>query len=122
MPANSGWGDDYRSAAHDVTLAWSDPAKLDQVLDVPWNASPGAALMFSYTVELAVHGWDLAKATGREFTIDDDLLHGALVVARWIPAEGRDTPAMPFSPVVDHGPDASSLDQMAGWMGRDVLP
>ena len=41
--------------------------------------------------------------------------------AKFIPAEGRDDPMMPFGPVVDPGPDASNLLQLAGWMGRDVV-
>ena len=54
------------------------------------------------------------------FTIDDDVLQVALVGAKFIPAEGRDDPMVPFGPVVDPGPDAPVLLQIAGWMGRDV--
>lgn len=121
VATNGGWADDYRSAAHNVMLAWSNPSILEKVLEVPWGEFPGVALMHAYTGELAVHAWDLAMATGVEFSIDDSLLHGALVAAKFIPAEGRDTPELPFSPVVDPGPDAPVLDQLAGWMGRNVI-
>jgi len=118
---DSGWAQDYRAGTHAIMQSWGDPAILDTVLEVPWGAFPGAALMHTYAAELAVHGWDLGKATGLEFAIDDDLLHGALMAAKFIPAEGRDTPEMPFSAVVDPGRDAPMIDQLAGWMGRNVL-
>lgn len=120
-PQDSGWAESYREAAHQVMEAWTDAAKLEGMYEVPWGEIPGGPLMYTYTAELAVHGWDLATATGADFAIDDDLLSGPLMAAKFIPAEGRDTPEMPFSPVVDPGPDAPVLDQIAGWMGRDVL-
>lgn len=118
---DGGWAESYRAAAHDVMEAWTDAAKLEAVYEVPWGEMPGAPMIHTYTAELAVHGWDLGTATGLDFTIEDELLAGPLMAAKFIPAEGRDTPEMPFSPVVDPGPDAPVLDQLAGWMGRDVL-
>lgn len=120
-PADSGWGEQYRSAAHDIMLAWGDPSILETTLEVPWGEFPGSVLMYTYTAELATHGWDLAVATDRPFEVDDDLLRGALVAIKFIPAEGRDTPEVPFSAVVDPGPDAPVLLQIAGWGGRNVL-
>lgn len=118
---DSGWAESYREGAHGVMQAWTDPAQLGQMYEVPWGEMPGAPLMMTYTAELAVHGWDLAQATGVEFTVDDELLRGPLDCAKFIPAEGRDTPDLPFGEVVDPGPDAPVLDQLAGWMGRKVL-
>lgn len=120
-PTESGWTQDYRAAAHDVMLAWSDPALLETNLEVPWGEFPGAVLMYSYTAELAVHGWDLAQATGADFEIDDGLLGNALIATKFIPEDDRGHSDMPFSPVVDPGSDAPVLLQIAGWMGRDVL-
>jgi len=117
---DAGWAQDYRTAAHEIMLAWGDPALLEKSHEVPWGEFPGAVLMYSYAAELAVHGWDLAQATGAEFSLDDELLEGALFAAKQIPAEGRDDPEMPFGEVVDPGQDAPVLLQMAGWMGRSV--
>ncbi len=78
---------------------------------------PGAAIICSYTGELAVHGWDLATATAQQLVIDDELLVGAMAAASSIPAEGRGTPEIPFGPVVDPGPVAPLLDRLpAGWV------
>lgn len=120
-PRDSGWHDAWMEANHAVMDAWTDPAKLGQEYEVPWGTFPGAAILIAWTGEIAVHGWDLATARGVDFSIDDDFLQVALVGAKFIPAEGRDDPMVPFGPVVDPGPDASVLLQIAGWMGRDVL-
>ena len=110
----------FQSAAHEVMDAWTDPAKLDQIWEVPFGTVPGAALMAAYTAEFATHGWDLAQATAQDFSVDDDLLIGALEAARMVPAEGREDPGIPFGPVVDPGTDAPVLLQIAGWFGRKV--
>lgn len=120
VATDGGWLDDYRAGAHDIMESWADPAVLGAMFEVPWGEFPGGALMYTYTAELATHGWDLAQATGRDFTIDDDLLQGALVAIKFVPAEGRDHPDVPFSAVVEPGPDAPILLQLAGWAGRDV--
>jgi len=117
---DDGWLDDYRTAAHDIMQAWTDPAILEATHEVPWGEFPGAVLMYTYTAELATHGWDLSQATGLDFEIADDLLQGALVAIKFVPAEGRDHPDVPFSAVVDPGPGAPVLLQIAGWGGRKV--
>ncbi len=119
-PTDSGWGDQFQAAAAESENAWSDPAKLAGTYEVPWGDIPGTPLLFTYTAELAVHGWDLATATDQDFSIDDEVLAGPLMAARFIPAEGRGE-EMPFDPVVDPGPDAPVLLQIAGWMGRQVV-
>lgn len=116
----SGWAEAFRSAAHDVMQAWTDPAKLEQVYEVPWGQIPGGPMMYTYTAELSVHGWDIATATGQSFSMDDDVLKGAMMAIQMVPAEGRDNADVPFSEVVDPGPDASVLLQLAGWAGRPV--
>lgn len=121
VPLGSGWAKAFTAEAEQVGVAWDDPAKLTAVYEVPWGALPGAPLLFTYTAELATHGWDLSTATGQPFTVEDELLGGALMAAKMIPAEGRDTPEVPFDPVVDPGPDAPVLLKVAGWGGRQVL-
>lgn len=116
----SGHAEAFAAAAHDVMEAWTDSAKLEAMFDLPFGTLPGAPVLLTYTGELAVHGWDLATAIGSDFSIDDEFLGGALFAAKMLPEEGRDDPEMPFDPVVDPGPDASILLQIAGWFGRQV--
>ena len=116
----TGHGEAFGEAAHATQIAWADASKLEQMFEVPWGELPGAPALFTYTAELATHAWDLATATNQSLEIPDESLHGALVAAKMIPAEGRDDPEFPFDPVADPGPDAPVLLQMAGWLGRKV--
>ena len=116
----AGHAEAFQSAAHDVMVAWTDPAKLHQLYEVPWGTLPGGPVILTYTAELATHGWDLATALGADFEIADDDLGGALAAARMLPAQDRGSDEIPFDEVVDPGPDAPVLLQIAGWMGRKV--
>lgn len=121
-PVDDGWLDQYNLASHAVMTAWTDEATLAGMYEVPWGTLPGDALMWTYTSEMAVHAWDLATATQQPLTIDDDVLRPALVGLRiGLPAEARSQPDVPFDAVVNPGPDAPVLLQLAGWLGRNVL-
>lgn len=113
-----GWAKAYQQAAHEIQDAWTEDQKLGQEFDVPWGRFPGAPILYSYTGELATHGWDLAVATGQTLEIADDDLRGAMEAARFIPAEGREQ--FPFGPVVDVGDDAPLLVELAAWFGHPV--
>lgn len=117
--------DDYRAALNEAASsqadAWSDASRLGANVEVPWGTIPGGAAVATYTAELATHGWDLATALGLEFSLPDDGLTSALFAITQIPAEGRNTPEIPFDDVVDPGPDAPLLLKIAGWGGRQVV-
>jgi len=117
---DGGWRQSFAEAAHDVQLAWTDGAKLNEMYEVPWGEMPGAPMMLVYSSELATHAWDLAQATGHDFAMDDDVLAGVWAAVQHLPAEGREDPGVPFGPVVHPADDAPLLLKIAGWMGRDV--
>lgn len=117
---DTGHAEAFRQAARETHETWTDPAKLAETYEVPWGEIPGAPMLFMYTAELATHGWDLATAIGRDFTVDDMYLGGAYVSVQMIPEEGRGA-AMPFDPVVDPGEEAPLLLKIAGWGGRQVV-
>lgn len=116
----SGWAEAFRSGADEVGAVWSDSAKLEAMLRVPWGEMPGAPILLAYIGELVTHGWDLATATGQRFGVADELLEAALMAVQFVPAEGRESDEVPFGPVVDPGPDATTVERIAGWLGRDV--
>lgn len=116
----AGWSESFQLASHDVQSAWSDDARLGAMVEVPWGELPGAAVLATYTAELAVHGWDLATATDQSFALADEHLAGAYAAAQFIPSEGRDTPEIPFDPVVQPADDSPVLLKIVGWLGRKV--
>jgi uncharacterized protein (TIGR03086 family) len=116
---DDGWGAAARAAADDVLAVWTDDALLDRELTLPYGTHRGAVALATYTGELSTHTWDLAAATGQSPTWDDDALAVGLVGTHHIlPAEGRGG-RIPFAPVVPVPDDASPIDRLVAWQGRD---
>jgi uncharacterized protein (TIGR03086 family) len=89
---------------------------LDRTWKMPFGELPGQMMASIAFVEHVTHGWDLAKATGQDTTIPEDLLNESLEVVTPMDAMWR----MPgvCGPKVDVPADASKTDQFAGFMGR----
>jgi uncharacterized protein (TIGR03086 family) len=132
--ADDGWFDLFRSRAHEVQAAWTDAAALDRTVVLPWATTTGAGALASYTSELTVHTWDLARATGQHPTWDDEVVAVAFgAISRGLPAEGRlamfeayaaRMPAEvrpsspPFAEAVEVAADAPAIDRLVAWTGR----
>ena len=71
--------------------------------------------------ELVVHGWDLARATGQPYDVDDatlELIRG--LVADFAPADDVvNDGTLAFGPAVPVPDDAPLLDQVVALTGRD---
>src|SRR6202035_1369687 len=71
------------SAAEAAAQAWGDDASLSVRYTMPWGEEyTGATLVDMYLAELAVHAWDLARATGQTGRLDPSLAGPALEGAR----------------------------------------
>ena len=74
---------ELRATGQDARAAWSDPARLDATIEMPWGETYlGATMVDMYLAELATHTWDLAAATGQLGRLDADLAGSALAGAR----------------------------------------
>jgi uncharacterized protein (TIGR03086 family) len=69
--AEPGFADDYAAQVGKAVAAWSDPAAWERELDVMGSATPAADIAGLLIAETALHGWDLAVATGQEYHCDD---------------------------------------------------
>lgn len=117
VPAD-GWAGAYRRVRAEAEQAWADDAALERMVTVPWGTVPGRAALFGYIQEVTIHGWDLAKATGRPTELDSELGAAVLgMVKQFIPAQPRGAP-VPFGPVIEVPPTAGVYAQLAGWLGR----
>jgi uncharacterized protein (TIGR03086 family) len=76
--------------------------------------APAAALVA--LDEVVIHGWDLARATGRPFAPDPDLLEA---VHGFVSQFGDERPPGLFGPIVPVADDAPLLDRVVGLTGRD---
>ncbi|MBN6038501.1 TIGR03086 family metal-binding protein [Amycolatopsis sp. 195334CR] len=111
----------YRDAAKDLLAAFGQPGVLDRMFQVPVGLVPGIAALHLRAVEDLVHGWDLARATGQELEIDDEIVERELEFTR---AKLADVPPdrSPFAPARRISDDATPLDRLAALLGRVAGP
>jgi uncharacterized protein (TIGR03086 family) len=114
-------GDDpagaYDASAGELLAALRAPGVLQRTWTVPAATLPGPAVVHLRTVEILVHGWDLAHAIGRPMPFPDELAAGELAFSRDLLGrlpEGR-SPFAASSPVAD---DAPAVDRLAALLGR----
>lgn len=115
------WTAAFGRARAAVDAVWDDDALLDTTFTVPWAATtPGRDALTVWTQELAAHGWDLARATGRTSELDPALGDAALEIAqRYIPEQPRGG-QIPFGPVMPVAAGADGYTRLAGYLGREV--
>jgi uncharacterized protein (TIGR03086 family) len=90
---------------------------LDGTVTAPWGEMPaerGAAIV---AVELLVHAWDFARATGVEPAVDDKTAKHVLELVRTIIEPPMRDGEM-FAAEVPAGPDASTLERLVAFTGR----
>jgi uncharacterized protein (TIGR03086 family) len=79
--------------------------------------SPAKLLAGILSLELLVHAWDYAKATGREVTVPDALSDYVLGLAKTIiTPEGRTN--VGFDDPIGVAADAGALDRLVAYTGR----
>jgi uncharacterized protein (TIGR03086 family) len=112
-------GDDlvksYRVRTEALLAAATDDA-IGQVHVTPIGDMPGALLAGFTTMDILVHGWDLARATGQDPTLDAELAEPLLAFARG--AITNHTRAPRIGPEVAAGPGAPATDRLVAYLGR----
>ncbi len=112
-------GDDpakaYRLGA-EALLAAAAGDSLTRSHQTPLGEMPGAVLAGFTTMDILVHGWDLAKATGQDPTLEPSLAEEVLGFARQ--TIGGATRAPRIGPQVAVATDAAATDRLVGHLGR----
>ena len=114
---DDGWRTSYPERLTAMAAAWNDPAAwegMSRAGGVDFPAEVGGRIALT---EVVVHGWDLARATGRPYAVDDDVLAAVLPhvteFAAGPPVEGLFAAAVPVND------DAPLLDRVIALTGRD---
>jgi uncharacterized protein (TIGR03086 family) len=97
-------------------LAAAEGDALTRSHATPLGDMPGAVLGGFTTLDITVHGWDLAKATGQDSTLDAALAEDVLAFARQTITDASRAPRIGPQVVVASG--APITDQLVGYLGR----
>jgi len=74
-------GTNYLTSAESVLAAWSEPGAMERRCRMPFGEIPAPAAVSIHFLDVVVHGWDLARATGQDTSIDADLAAEALDIS-----------------------------------------
>ncbi|MFY1705437.1 MULTISPECIES: TIGR03086 family metal-binding protein [Micromonospora] len=109
------WRERFEVETDRVVRAWSDPAALEgtsPMMGMPQQVVGGMILM-----DLIVHGWDLAAATGQPYDPAPETLPPSVALIAQLAPQGRQYGV--FGAEVATGPDAPELDRLLGLAGRN---
>ncbi|MGW7574428.1 TIGR03086 family metal-binding protein [Streptomyces sp. NPDC054765] len=106
----------FRTASRAALTAFDRPGMLDQ----RYGPAPGRRLVEQLMIEMLVHGWDLAQATGQRRDLVPDIAVSALPVVREIVGGLPRTAAGSFAQPQPVPAGASALDHLAAYLGRTV--
>jgi uncharacterized protein (TIGR03086 family) len=117
-------GDDWRTRIpRDLTAladAWRDPAAWTGMTQAGGVELPGEVAGLVALDEVVVHGWDVARATGRDYATDPQSLEAVHGFVGQFSGPGQEVAREGlFGPVVDVPEDAPLLDRVIGLTGRD---
>lgn len=106
---------DFPERAERTLAAWSRPEAWEGVS--PSMGMPMSVLANMYLVDMVVHGWDLARATGQEYEPEPAAVSRAVDFTDQMVETGRRLGA--FGPPVAVPDDAPRFDRLLGLIGRD---
>ena len=115
--AEPGYAQAYQAQLARAVQAWSDPEAWAGDRSVMGSAMPAADIAAMLIMEMVLHGWDVAKATGQDYHCDGELAQALL---NTVQAQG-DTfrQYQGFAAVVPVPDDASTFDRALALSGRD---
>lgn len=106
----------YDAAWPGVVAAWA-AADPEGATEFPWGPMPNMLARQLMVFEAAVHGWDLARSTGQDATIPDDLAQPTIELSSMLFADAANR-GHDFGLPIDVGDAASSTDRLVAFLGR----
>jgi len=112
------WAQAFHAEAEGLVAAWR-AADLDAMVAWGGAQAPLRGHADQQITELAMHSWDLAKATFQEFPLDPAVAEHALNWSSSMLMPEYRGPGKGFGDEVPVPLDAPVYDRLAGWFGRD---
>lgn len=116
-PLDDDWRASYPDRLAELARAFADPAAWQGMTRAGGFDLPGEAAGIVVLTEVVIHGWDVARASGQSYDVDDDVSAAVLAnleeTAAHGPVEGLFAAAVPIDD------DAPVLDRIIALSGRD---
>jgi uncharacterized protein (TIGR03086 family) len=109
----------FERAASAVVDGFSAPGALDADVATPFGTVPGAIVLGIAFADLLTHCWDLGRALDVDVAVERAVAERALVAFEGFIQDDFRTNGM-FGPVQPCADDASPLDRLAAFSGRQV--
>jgi uncharacterized protein (TIGR03086 family) len=114
-------GDDPSGAVAAIAAAnlasWRSPGALDGERVYPWGTFPAAVGLLINAGEVALHAWDLAKATGQAATIDTNVAEVVYDFYRHVPMDDMRAKGV-YGPEIDIAETAPIQQRLLGFLNR----
>jgi uncharacterized protein (TIGR03086 family) len=112
------WPGMLASSMDEAHAVVAQPGALERTVHLSFGDVSGHEYVMQLTADLAIHGWDLARATGQDDTLDPDAV--ALLLP-WTEANaGLLEGSGMFGSRIDAGPDAPVDVRLLGLLGRQA--
>jgi uncharacterized protein (TIGR03086 family) len=100
--------------------AWQEPGAWLGMTRIAGMDTPAETVGLVLADELAVHGWDVARATRQPYTCEPDVLEAARqFLEMFASPDAPSGPEVPFGPATVLLPEAPLLDRVVALAGRD---
>jgi uncharacterized protein (TIGR03086 family) len=121
-----GWRQEFRARADHLLDVWKQAGDLSGTIEAPGMGQVPARFPVDQQItELAVHGWDLATATGQSGVLDPELADTAYAWASQAlrpEFRGDEASGKAFGQQVEVPADAPSYDRLVAFFGRQPNP
>ncbi|MFP5284048.1 MAG: TIGR03086 family metal-binding protein [Actinomycetes bacterium] len=111
------WASDLADNVEEVGQAWSDPEAWTGSVDLAGSSMPASMCGGMAFVEILLHGWDLAAASGQQLQLDPGVGEELRRVIAETAEHGRQMHA--YGPEVPVPASADDFDHALGLAGRD---
>lgn len=108
----------YAAAAGAATAAVSSPGAIDGSVHLSYGDDSTESYVDQLSLDCLIHGWDLARGTGQDERLDDDLVSWALGYTASM-ADAFASSGMYAAPV-PVGADVSAQVRLLAVLGRDA--
>ena len=66
------------------------PGRMEATIDLSFGPTPGAEYASQLFLDLLIHGWDIAKGSGQDATLEPDLVAACMPIAEYITGQVGD--------------------------------